>query len=56
MRPPQPRNTLKSNERLERKHSIASWFVGYEMTNALAVFDLVVMWRSEIGVSLLIEW
>jgi superfamily II DNA helicase RecQ len=40
-------------EWLERKHS--KLVCGHEMTNAMAVFDLVVKWRFETGVSLLIE-
>jgi superfamily II DNA helicase RecQ len=40
-------------EWLERKHS--KLVCGHEMSNAMAVFDLVVKWRFETGVSLLIE-
>ncbi len=40
-------------EWLERKHS--KLVCGHEMTNAMAVFDLVVKWRIETGVSLLIK-
>jgi hypothetical protein len=38
---------------LERKHS--KLVCGHEITNAMAVFDLVIKWRIKTGVSLLIK-